>query len=134
MTSGSINGPQLSRMEQILDLLAERQRAITANLANADTPGYKAVDVQFRDRLDEAMEGWRLVQTSPDHFESEFPDVASLEWAPIPGLVEGADGNNVELDRELLAMTLNRLRFQMAVQGVSGHLRALRTAIREGTS
>ena len=134
MTTGSIDGPQLTRMEQILDLLAQRQRAITANLANADTPGYKAIDVRFRDQLEGALEGWRLVQTSPDHFEAEFPESSTLEYSPIPGLAEGPDGNNVELDRELLAMTLNRLRFQMAVQGVSGHLRSLRLAIREGQS
>lgn len=131
-TSGGVGGPELASMEGVLDFLAERQRAITSNLANVDTPGYQALDVRFRQQLDDLLEGWRLVQTSKDHFQSEFPETSAIEWAPIPGLVDGPDGNNVELDRELLAMTLNRLRFQMAIQGVTGHLRAIRTAIREG--
>ena len=123
----------LARIEKSLDVLARRHEAIAANIANSDTPGYKTVDLQFRAELESELAGWHLVRTSPGHFDVVGPE-PELKFTEVPGLPEGADGNNVKLDRELLAMTLNRLRFQMTAQWASSRFHALRSAIRGGTS
>jgi flagellar basal-body rod protein FlgB len=120
----------LNRIGDALNYLAERQEALAANLSNQATPGYRTVDVAFVDALQAEELGLPMTQTSRDHF-----DLSSLQPKPrmiqIAGLDERPDGNNVHLDRELVAMTLNRLRFQMALQYASSRLRALRAAIQE---
>ena len=121
----------LSRVEKVMDYLVKRHEALAANVANLSTPGYKTVDVRFQDALDAELSEIKLVRTSPRHFEVIVPETG-FELAEVEGLVAGADGNNVDLDRELLAMTLNRLRFQLGVQWATGRLSTIRTAIREG--
>jgi len=121
----------LARVEKMMDYLARRHEALSANVANVSTPGYKSVDVGFELALSEELEGVRIVQTSPRHFEVLVPE-PELTLVEVPGLTARPDGNNVALDRELLAMALNRLRFQMGVQWASSRIRTLRAAIAEG--
>lgn len=121
----------LDRMEKMLDYLARRHEALAANVANASTPGYRSLDVRFQDVLAGELDGLQLVRTSPRHFETILPP-PKLEAHAVEGLPAGADGNNVSLERELLLMSLNRLRFQMGVQAAGSRVRALRTAIQEG--
>ena len=123
----------LDRVERVLDFLARRHEALAANVANGSTPGYRTVDIQFQSALEEAVENIRLVRTSPRHFDVIVPE-PSLEVSETAGLPVGPDGNNVQVDRELLQMSLNRLRFQMAVQAASGRIQTLKSAIAEGRS
>ena len=120
----------LDRVEAVLDYIARRQEALAANVANAATPGYQTVDLRFSEELSSAVSSWKVTRTSPRHLEVEVPEPA-LELAVVPGLVSRPDGNNVQLDRELLALTVNRLRFQMATQWASSRIRAIRSAIEE---
>lgn len=121
----------LGRVERVLDYLARRQEALAANVANASTPGYRTVDVQFESVLDDAVENIRLRRTSPRHFEVLVPE-PGLQVSETEGLPSGLDGNNVQVDRELLQMSLNRMRFQMAVQAASSRIQVLKSAIAEG--
>ena len=118
----------LERAERFLDYFARRQEVIAANVANLSTPGYKTVDLRFEDVLESELEGFKVIKTSPRHFEIEGPE-PSWRLAKVSGLDERADGNNVSFDRELLAMTLNRLRFQMGLQWASSRIRTLRAAM-----
>lgn len=121
----------LSRVETVLDYLTRRHEALSANVANASTPGYRSVDVRFDDVLGEELDNLRIVRTSDKHFEivASDPEMTVYE---VEGQPPGADGNNVELDRELLSMSLNRLRFQMGVQAAMSRVRTLKAAIQEG--
>lgn len=123
----------LSGIETVLDYLTRRHEALAANVANASTPGYRAVDVRFDEVLGEELENLRIVRTSDKHFEivGAEPEMTLYE---VEGRAPGADGNNVEMDQELLAMSLNRLRFQMGVQAAMSRVRTLRSAIQEGRS
>jgi len=123
----------LVRMEKALDFLARRQEMLAANVANLSTPGYKSVDVRFESVLDDELSNLRLIRTSPRHFEVVVPD-PELKAFEVEGLPAGADGNNVELDRELLQMALNRVRFQMSAQAATSRIQTLKTAILEGRS
>jgi flagellar basal-body rod protein FlgB len=98
-----------------LDGLAARQRAIANNIANVNTPGYRAQRVSFEDALAASVaDGDGRVRAST---------AASLEPTRL-------DGNNVNLDTETLSNIDTVLRFQFASQAASGQFTSMRTALR----
>lgn len=107
---------------QLLDASELRHQAIAANIANAETPGYKRVDLapDFNAQLRRAVQ----------------EGAAGAGNLPTPKLVEDAsaravrpDGNNVELEGELLALARNGSEHGFLTQVVSSNLRSLRVAI-----
>lgn len=118
---------------QALNLRAQRTALLAANLANADTPGYKARDVDFRSVLDEqAMSGSvRLVRTHDAHTAtpgvSGFDDVTLKYRIPLqPSL----DGNTVDEQVEKSEFAANAVRYMASLQflekRVAGLIRTLR--------
>lgn len=97
-----------------MDLLSARQKLVASNIANADTPGYHAQDIDFQFELQNAAGG------EPRIVEAGGP--------------AKNDGNNVSLDRESRLLAENALRFQMASNLMRGQIRAVRSAIDEGKS
>jgi len=103
-----------ARLGQYMDLLAHRQKLVAANLANADTPGYRTKDIDFQ-------------------FEYMSLDPGATPMAIEPaGLVIKNDGNNVSLDREARLLAENALRFNVASNLMRGEIRVMRKAIEEG--
>ncbi len=102
-----------AHLERYLDLLSARQRLVGANIANADTPGYKTQDIDFQSELRAAS------------------DFAPHTVEPS-GLQARNDGNNVSLDREARLLAENALRFSIASQLLRTQIRAVRLAIEEG--
>jgi flagellar basal-body rod protein FlgB len=105
-----------------LDACVERQRALAANIANLETPGFRRLDVpaQFRAQLSEAVrrqDGSTLGQLRP------FAAVDTTAPARTP------DGNSVNLTDELIAMQDNGLEHSLHVQMISGRMSRLRAAI-----
>lgn len=100
-------------LERYMDLLSARQRLVASNIANVDTPGYRAQDIDFQRELQSAVSGEPRIQDAP-------------------GLVAKNDGNNVSLDREARLLAENALRFQMASNLMRSQIRTMRSAIAEG--
>jgi flagellar basal-body rod protein FlgB len=111
--------PMLQRLEKYLDLVAFRQELVSSNLANIDTPGYRTRDIDFAGELRRAE--MQLSDGSPN------PRVQQ-----VGGLIERPDGNNVNLERESLALARTQLQFRAGVQLVRAEIRRLQTAINEG--
>ncbi|MGA3028972.1 MAG: flagellar basal body protein [Bryobacteraceae bacterium] len=105
-----------SSLEQYMTLLADRQKLVAANIANADTPGYKTKDIDFQTEFRNALEG------AP-------PNVVEVQ-----GLGVKNDGNNVSLDREARLLAENDLRFNIASSLLRGQIRTLKLAIEGGGS
>jgi len=103
-------------LEQYMTLLADRQKLVAANVANADTPGYKTKDIDFQTEFRNALDG------AP-------PNVVEVE-----GLTVKNDGNNVSLDREARLLAENDLRFSIASNLMRGQIRTLKLAIEGGGS
>jgi flagellar basal-body rod protein FlgB len=103
-----------TRVERYMDLLSARQRQAAANIANADTPGYRTRDVDFEAELRSHAGG----------FEPALREV--------DGLVTKNDGNNVSLDREARLLAENALRFNVAANLLRSRIRMVRSAIEEG--
>lgn len=99
-----------------MTLLTLRQKLVAANIANADTPGYKAKDIDFQSELQNASAALRPVATE------------------VPGLTLKNDGNNVSLDREARALAENSLRFNIASNLLRSQIKIVRMAIEGGNS
>ena len=120
---------------QVMALRARRMELLAANIANADTPGYKARDIDFAAAMRRAggqarAPGLRL--THPRHLAAsarvaEGADAPVLYRIPLqPSL----DGNTVESHREHAAFMDNAVRYQASLNFLDGRIRGLRTAIR----
>lgn len=112
-------------LERIMQAANIRQRVIASNIANSDTPGYKAKDVKFGDLLGKEI---RLMTSDPKHFRNSGDnDVAgnmTIEQTPSWG-----DGNNVELNVEVAKMTENSLMHNAAVRILNAKIKLFRSAI-----
>lgn len=94
-------GDQLARY---LDLAASQVKLTAANMANIDTPGYRAVGMDFEAEMREAMDG-------VDRGRSPW----QVRIKTVDGLIARPDGNNVSMDRESLDMAEAQLKFKVGV-------------------
>ena len=117
-----------------LNLRAARQELLASNIANADTPNYKARDVNFAGALQNALAGTAAglpaVKTSSMHLEGNSG--ASILGAPVmyrKPVQPSADGNTVDMDVERAQFADNALRYEASVRFVSEQMKAMLTAI-----
>ncbi|MBF0611417.1 MAG: flagellar basal body rod protein FlgB [Magnetococcales bacterium] len=122
-------------MQNILDLRQKRQALIGANIANADTPGYKAKRLEFEDVLKEAMPmpgELPMARTNGQHLPTPYGgDVAGeLHEVEIP--IPKGDKNSVDLEQEMTRLSANQILYNYGVQAFSGQVEKLRMAIEGG--
>jgi flagellar basal-body rod protein FlgB len=120
--------PLISTLESYLKLTASREQAISANMANVDTPGYHTRDIDFDGELKKAMNG--VLSQSADGGETAQMTPVVRE---VSGLMERADGNNVNLDREGLLMSQTQLQYQIGIQLVKDQFHQILSAINGGS-
>lgn len=116
-----------------LDGLSLRQQAISRNLANADTPGYKAQTINFEDTLKNMFnrdDSLRLTQTNSAHLEPITTQNASFSLTSRPGGSMRADENNVDVDIEMADMAEVGIQYQAVTQLISKKLLLLKTLAR----
>lgn len=127
-------------LEVSLRARAARHEVLSANIANADTPGYRPRDLEFNALMRAAVEsaGASSVETTPrgDSPVSAGLDLQSAIYQPeYPDSRHGEDrldGNAVSLDRQMALMTENSLGYETSLTLLSRGLAALRYAIGEG--
>ena len=122
-------------VQKNLDLTGRRNQAITSNVANAETPGYRAVDVNFASELDRAFAGKQnagspVKKTDARHLGSAADGTAHL-MADYSGTMRD-DGNNVDIDIQMGQLAFNASRFQMSTVMLKKKLSLLKMAIRDG--
>lgn len=121
-----------------LDVWQRRAEAIAGNLANADTPDYKARDVDFRKVLAEAggSDGnLQLATPSAGQIGSDgntTPGDIPLEWRTP--MQPSMDGNTVDTQVEQAAYAANSVHYQASLTFITAQIRMLRTAITGGGS
>lgn len=122
--------------QQALGLRQERQKVLASNIANADTPGYKARDMDFASELEKAVSqgrpaqgGLELARTSARHLAGQglaSPGHDLLYRVPAqPSL----DGNTVDMDRERSQFADNSVRYQAALTILNRRIQGLKTAM-----
>ncbi len=95
-------GGSMAELESALRFRVTRQGALAANVANSDTPGYRRVDVEFAPALERAAAG--LARTDPSHIANAGNAGVRILTGPRGSR---PDGNGVDRDRELVALSRN---------------------------
>jgi flagellar basal-body rod protein FlgB len=109
-----------------------RQVASAGNLANLETPGYRAREPEFGDALERQLGApLQLAATSPSHLPANGGDALAAS-REVQGLTARRDGNTVQLDRELLMMTQAAGDFAKAQTALAAKFRLVRYALNEG--
>ena len=108
-----------------------KQLVAAGNLANLDTPGYRTRAVSFGDVLDGQLQT-PLKATASGQSATAAPVDNRPGAAEVDGLPMRRDGNNVQLDRELLDMTKASADFSAAQVALAAKFRLVRYAINEG--
>ena len=117
--------------EQALAVRARRSEVLAANMANADTPGYKARDFDFNAMLrNELQPPVRLVATRPGHVRTDQGVVASTQMGYRIPQQASLDGNTVEIDREMSEFSENAMRYQASLRFLDGKIKGLLRAIK----
>ena len=116
--------PLLGELESFLRLTSVREKTISANMANVDTPGYRTRDIDFQAELGRAMRGRAGYEQSAAGGMRMEPVVRE-----VPGLAERADGNNVDLDREALVLSEVQLQYQLGIQLIKDQFHQILSAI-----
>lgn len=114
-----------------------RQELISSNIANAETPGFHAKKMDFEETLARAvdLDGVRGMQAAhPSHFPVGGGDISSVrpDIYDNPDAPVNNDGNTVDLEREMAALSENTVLYKAAIQLMNKKLAALRYAVTEG--
>lgn len=125
---------ELSTIRTAMNLRAYRQEVLASNIANADTPHYKARELDFASALSSAMAGkvdggLQMQQTSGRHLQGEVaaPFASDLKYrAEYQGAV---DGNTVNLDVERAAFAENSLQYEAMITTLRSRFGDLRMAM-----
>jgi len=126
-----IFGKDLSILKKIMDYRIFRQGVVSSNIANLDTPGYKAKDVNFKETQNSIMQdsGISMKRTDPHHLKtaSSRPGYNMLD---DPYSRIGNDANTVDIDREMMKLTENHVLYNAAAQIVQQKLEWIKNTIR----
>ena len=131
----------MSRIDQMfqfqqtaLNLRAARQELIASNIANVDTPNYKAKDIDFASALEGALNGngqkLQVVTTSQQHLMGATGE--NVMGAPVQyrnPLQPSADGNTVDMDVEQAQFANNALRYEASLTFVSNDVKNVLAAL-----
>ena len=115
-----------------LVLRAERQRVIASNIANADTPGYAARDLDFKEAMSEASGSPQLSGTGTTN-SRHIPLSGAIGGTPRLAYVAqtqpSMDGNSVDLDRERANFVDNSVRYESTLRFINSQSKTLLSAI-----
>lgn len=128
----------MSLLQRTLNLRSAQQHALSANIANADTPRYRSFEVAVDEELRKLRpDGSRLemVRTQAVHMPQPVnpaTDSVSLRAGAATGFSLRADGNTVDIDRAMGDLAENTLKYKTSVQLLSAKLRSLKNVIQGG--
>lgn len=122
-------------LEESMDLRFKRHSVLVGNVANADTPNYRARELDFAGQLEKAFQHGSpsendLVKTNSAHL-----DISDFEQDHVVldnSTAMGADGNNVDLDISMGKVSANGRSYEAAASGINQKLRLLRMFIKRG--
>ncbi len=120
-------------LSRTMDLTWKRNQALSANIANAETPQYRAIDVSFGNELEKAFESQTgsLAQTNLGHLDNQSTNGDTSKLVNDLSGPTKPDGNNVDLDLQMGRLAQNSGDYANAARLIRRQIGLLRTAIRE---
>jgi flagellar basal-body rod protein FlgB len=110
-----ISTPVSDALERYLDLSSMELKLTAQNMANVDTPGYRAQGFDFAGEMERSLGELAAGQTKNGVARKPFTPSAARVGL-VDGLLERPDGNNVSMDRESLNMAEAQLQFRTGVE------------------
>ena len=122
--------------QEALSLLSRRQEVLASNIANADTPGYMARDIDFSQQLQNSLANQSMAKspvslslTSNRHIEAQdkvFDDASLLYRIPDQ---PSADGNTVDMDRERISFADNSVKYQSSLTFLGADIKKMMSVL-----
>ena len=118
---------------QALQVRTDRMEVLAGNLANANTPGYKARDIDFQKAMKSAQQsrGQNLTRTHDNHIKGSMQRTGELDFR-IPNQPDTGDGNTVDVQVERNKFLDNGLRYQAGMEFLNGKIRGMKKALKGG--
>lgn len=102
--------------QNLLNFYAKRQEILSSNIANADTPNYKAMDINFKDEMEKIIKksnlDIQLTKTSSHHLNPRKKNFFIFEVKPITSKEIQSNGNTVDMNRERIEFIKNTLKYE----------------------
>ncbi|WP_112180837.1 MULTISPECIES: flagellar basal body rod protein FlgB [Paraliobacillus] len=128
----SLFGGAISSLQNGLDYATTKNQTIANNIANVDTPNYKAKDVVFKNVLNQEMDsGFQAKRTNERHLTFGSSE-SSSRIVSNNSTEYNHNGNNVDIDKEMTELANNQIYYQALVERMNGKLNSLQTVIRGG--
>ncbi|QCZ94293.1 flagellar basal body rod protein FlgB [Salinimonas iocasae] len=120
--------------QRAVNIREDRMEVIAGNLANANTPGYKARDIDFNKAMSSAREHQQgsMTRTSDKHFAGKMTASQFELQYRVPNQPDTGDGNTVEVQAERNAFLENGMRYQASLQFLDGKLKGMKKALSGG--
>ncbi len=137
MPANSLFDGAISTLQKSLNLGSLRHKVLTANIANIDTPNYKAFEVVMQNEIKKngrPAHPINLVRTKADHLpgRNQSATDVKLKVADPPPLNFRADGNTVDLDKTMGKLAENTLLYRAAAQIIKRKFKGLKNVIQGG--
>ncbi len=116
----------VKKLEPRLDYTWKRHKVILSNIANADTPNYKAKDLKFREEVEKIP----LKTTRSKHMKPSGGE--RFKVVEIKRRLVGNDRNNVSIEEEMAKLTQNRIAYEVYMKMATGSIEKLNNVIRGG--
>jgi len=133
--AGGIFDSTVNLLGNSLDLRATRHKLLSSNIANQETPGYRAVDINFEQEMQKA-EGspvvGNLALTNAGHIPAGGPQGSSPAVVDRVTDLEGYDRNSVGIEAEMARLSENTIMYRTSAQLLKYKFGLLMTAIKEG--
>ena len=120
-----------STLFEQLNFRGEKQKVISSNIANINTPNYKTKDLMFEDELTAVNSTLQMKQTNLKHFPLSNNGLSNInpKLIEVKGLAEQNDGNNVNLDTQMSEMSKNKVLFDAIQSSIKRDSRLFKSVI-----
>lgn len=120
---------------QTLQLRSQNAEIIAGNIANADTPGYKAKGMDFQTALQEAARNQQkgMTRTNDKHFDVRMELNNGIDFR-VPDQPDTGDGNTVDAQLERNLYLENSMYYQASLQFINGKIKSMKKVISGGQS
>jgi flagellar basal-body rod protein FlgB len=120
-------------LEQALNYSSLKQKVVSQNIANADTPNYKAKDVSFKAVLqNELDQNFSTYKTDNRHIDFSESSATNPAVVIRPNVQYSTNGNSVDLDKEMSDLAKNQIYYDALIEQENNKFSALQTVIRGG--
>lgn len=123
----------IQQLERSLNYSTEKNRTISQNIANVDTPNFKAQDTVFKNVFNDALHNsFETKRTHKNHF-TFYNQGNSIQTITKKNSMYNHNGNNVDIDKEMTELAKNQIYYQSLIDRLNGKFNSIQTVLRGGS-